>query len=490
MRSFFFISIVPLVREPDTIVRSVFLPTLSPAPCWALALAAVLAECAAAQAPPPVVDPRAYGLDLPAGAVEPGKRIAVSTADADGKPTVGRLHVRVGSSAVVLLPDGQLVGRRAGTFVPTDRPFEAINQDDLEKRLAAEFPTFKTGRTKHFVAAYNTSEEFALATSRILETMLQGVKGYAEAQKIPVHSPEVPLIIVMFKTEAEFQNHRRMPDGVVAYYHTLSNRVFLYEQSRLAQVRPQLAIQQSISTIAHEGAHQILHNIGVQQRLSAWPLWLSEGLAEYFAPTSTGERMKWKGAGQVNDLRMFELEQYIKSKGVEPADGLMIEHTVLAAKLSSTGYASAWALTHYLSKSRRADFNAHLREVSKRGPFEGATDISSTGTVKSNRDLFARHFGDDSKDLENRLILHLKKQPYTDPFADMPHFVATLVARDGTRPKRLANTFHSPALAESWLRDAIEKLPKQNQSAAESKIQIFPNRAQATAFANRWLRGR
>ena len=470
---------------------SACLPALCRARLLALAFIAVLADIAAAQAAAPaVVNPRAYGLDLPAGSIAPGDGLTVSTADTDGKPTVGRIHVRVGSSAVVLLPDGQLVGRSAGTFVPTDRPFEAITQDDLEKRLAAEFPTFKIGRTKHFISAYDTSEEFALATSRILETMLQGVKGYAEVQKIPVRAPEVPLVVVMFKTEAEFQKHRRMPDGVIAYYHTLSNRIFLYEQSKLAKVRPDLAIQQSISTIAHEGAHQILHNIGIQQRLSAWPMWLSEGLAEYFAPTSTGEKMKWKGAGQVNDLRMFELEQYIKSKGVEPADGLMIEHTALAARLSSTGYASAWALTHYLAKNRRTEFNAHLREVSKRGPFEGAIDITPTGVVPSNRELFVKHFGDDLKDLENRLILHLKKQPYTDPFADMPHFVATLVAKDGARPKRLVNTFHSPALAQSWLRDAIEKLPEANRASAESKIQSFPNRVQATAYATQWLRRR
>src|SRR6188472_4639005 len=161
----------------------------------------------------------------------------------------------------------------------------------------------------------------------------------------------------MFRTETEFNRHRRMPAGVVAYYDPVTNRVFMYEQSRLAQVRPDLALGQAISTIAHEGVHQILHNIGVQQRLSMWPMWLSEGLAEYFAPTTAGERLKWKGSGQVNDLRMFELEQYIKSRAAEKPDGQMIEHTTQAARLTSTGYASAWALTHYLAKNKRAEFN-------------------------------------------------------------------------------------------------------------------------------------
>ena len=51
-------------------------------------------------------------------------------------------------------------------------------------------------------------------------------------------------------------------------------------------------------TVAHEGAHQILANIGVQPRLSDWPLWLIEGFAEYCAtPTRTKKGMAWDQAG-------------------------------------------------------------------------------------------------------------------------------------------------------------------------------------------------
>jgi hypothetical protein len=436
------------------------------------------------------VDPRTYGIDLPAGEITPGKGATVTTADEMGSPVVGRLHVQVGDGAVVLLPDGQLVARPAGKFAPTDRPFAPATKEALQARLAAEFPDFKTKQTNHYLCVYNTSEEFALATSRILETMLPGMKAYAEMQKIEVSDPPQPLVVVMFRTEDEFQKYRRMPDGVVAYYHTLSNRVFMYEQSRLAEVRPDLAIQQSISTIAHEGAHQILHNIGVQQRLSIWPIWLSEGLAEYYAPTSTGQRLKWKGAGQVNDLRMFELEQYIKSQGAGDANGEMILHTVLAARLTSTGYASAWALTHYLAKNRRAEFNAYVREVSQLGPFEGATEVTAPGVVRANRDLFAKHFGDDLADMESRLILHLKKQPYSDPFASAPHFVALLISTDGRRPQKSAMTFHSPSLAQNWLTDAISRIPEAQRGSAERSVRVFQNRQQAEAFARQWLGSR
>jgi hypothetical protein len=452
-------------------------------------VASCLVVCSAlAQDDQRTIDPRQFGIDLPTGRVVAGNGETVLTDDDGGQPVVGRLHVRIGDAAVILLPDGQLVSRAAGRFSPTDRKFEPQNKDQLVPRLASEFPNMKTRATNHYIYVYDTSEEFTLATSRILETMLPGVKGYVEGGKIAARNPEFPLVVVMFKNETDFQKYRRMPEGVVAYYHTLSNRVFLYEQSQLANVRPDLAVGQSISTIAHEGVHQILHNIGVQQRLSIWPMWLSEGLAEFFAPTTTGSRLHWKGAGQVNDLRMFEIEQYLKSNAAEQ-DGQFVEHTVLANQLTSTGYASAWALTHYLAKNRRSEFSELLREASKLGPLEGATDVTPPGIVRSNRVQFTRLFGDDLKDIQRRLMLHLKKQPYNDPFQDAPHIVVTLVANGGGRPQRSANAFPSPQLAARWLRDTLDAFPPPQRNAAQTGVRVFPNRLQAETFVQQWVRG-
>ena len=139
---------------------------------------------------------------------------------------------------------------------------------------------------------------------------------------------------------------------------------------------------------------------------------------------------------------MFELEQYLKSDAAKEPDGEMIDHTVLAGRLTTTGYASAWALTHYLAKNRRAEFGELLRECSQLGPLEGAIEIAPPGVVRSNHAQFTRLFGDDLKDMETRLILHLKKQPYTDPFKDL-----TPLCRDAyrqERPRPAAHREHIP----------------------------------------------
>lgn len=436
------------------------------------------------------VDPREFGFDIPAGSLTPGNGKNVTTNDNDGQPCIARVHVGVGSAAILLLPDGQLVARKAGSFTPSERKFEPADKTALAARLIAEeFQGFKSRQTRHYVYIYNTSEPFTLATSRILETMLPGVQEYAKAQKIAVVDPPVPLVVVMFQTEAEFQAYRRMPAGVVAYYHPVSNRVFMYEQSQLAEERPDLAIQQSIATIAHEGAHQVLHNIGVQQRLSLWPMWLSEGLAEYFAPTSTGKRLRWKGAGQVNDMRMFELEQYVQGRSGMKPDGAMIAETVLAGRLTSTGYASAWALTHYLAKNRRAEFNEYVREISRLGPLEASGHLTPPGIVRENRTLFLKSFGDDLPEIETRLVAHLKKQVYTDPFASFPHYVATVIYPSGKRTERQCGTFHQAGLADRWVRDTLARVPAEQRAAATPSIRRFPNRLLAETYARQWMGG-
>lgn len=435
-----------------------------------------------------LVDPRLLGLDIEPGKVVLGKGECVTTADADGNPTVGKTYLRIGDAQVVLLPDGQLVARSNVDAQPTDRPFEAESKDKIAARLLqGQLRGFQTKQTRRYLYVYNTSEEFSLATSRILETMFPGVVAYAKAQKIDTHDPEVPLVVLMFRTEDQFQQFQRMPQGVVAYYNTLTNHVVMYEESRLVELKPELAIQQSISTIAHEGVHQILHNIGVQQRLSMWPMWLSEGLAEFFAPTTFGKRLGWRGAGEVNDMRMFELEMYLKSREADQPSGQMVEHTVAAGRLTSTGYASAWSLTHYLAKNRRANFNNYVREISQLGPLETAGEIVAPGVVEENVALFKKHFGDDLQDVETRLVQHLKKLPYNDPFAEWPHFVAMLAVPDGRRAKRDANLFHTESMAQKWIVESLETVTAEQRAAAQISVRPFPNRTVAAQYARQWL---
>ncbi len=436
------------------------------------------------------VSPRLFGLDVDPGEVSAGSDRRVLTIDDPGDAVVARVHVQVGRKLIVMLPDGQLVDRSADQCAATDRAFEPLGMEPLAQRLVQrDFEGWRTRKTRRYLYVYNSSEAFVEVTSRILETMFNGIGLHAQAQKLHASAPPFPLVVIIFRTQKEFHAYQRVPDNVVAYYDVLSNWVLMCEESDLWQVKPELAIRQSIATIAHEGAHQILHNIGVQQRLSVWPMWLNEGLAEFFAPTSTDRQLKWKGAGEVNDLRMFELEQLIKSRSADTINGQWIAQTVGAARLTSTGYAMAWALTHYLAQNQREAFHAFVRAMADRGPLVGGGEIVAPGVIPANIRDFKQHFGEDLADLERRVMLHLRRQPYQDPFADWPHFVAMVQLPDGPRPQREANVFHLPEAAQRWSGDVLDQLTPEQRVAAMSEVREFPNRLLAEQFARQWLQG-
>jgi hypothetical protein len=370
--------------------------------------AAARTATGAGAAPAPKADPRDFGLDIPAnGPIRQGEGRRVLVKNADGKQVVAQVHVEIGDRRLIVMPDGRLASYPTAETQATKQPFQAATMDEISKELVEkQFAGFRTKTTKRYLYVYNTSKEFYIATSRILETMYPAVLAYFKRQKFPVHDPAVPLVVIMFATEAEFMKYHAMPPGVVAYYSGVSNHVVMYESGRLNKLAPDLADQQSAATIAHEGVHQVLHNIGVQERLAHWPIWISEGLAEYFAPTTTDARSRWKGVGKVNDMRMFELARYLK--GRDGTMGDMVEHTVSAARLTSTGYASAWALTHYLAARKKDKFFAYLTDVSKAQPLAEGISADVSAEPLDNKELFVKHFGANFAPLETDLIKYLQ----------------------------------------------------------------------------------
>jgi uncharacterized protein DUF1570 len=311
------------------------------------------------------------------------------------------------------------------------------------------------------------------------------------------------LVIIMFRTRKQWQEFnaalfKNKETDVAAYYSVISNRVIMYEQSDLVDMAPELALKEAISTIAHEGVHQILHNIGVQRRLSRWPMWISEGLPEYFAPTSIDKGVRWKGVGLVNDLRMKSIDAFLKKQpSMNP--GEMVKTTVRASSLTATGYAFAWGLTHFLAERRKEKFFDYLAEVSQIGPLEKAAGpTSSSGSeapsdvspqALKNEELFVKHFGADFPGLEREMLTHLQALPYVDPIEAMTHYVCMLRYQQGALQRRSAMVTFSPAMVKRWQEEAVGGLAPSIQATAAFDVQVFPNKATAMDFANEFAQG-
>ncbi len=437
------------------------------------------------------VHPRVFGFDIPAAAPIPGGDRRVKTISESGDEVVAKVHVEVGNYFVVLMPDGTLVSRKKNETEATDEAFIPATKDEIAARLLkGKLRGFKTKQTLRYLYIYNTSDTFAVATSRIMETMFKGVGMYSKTQKINAHAPPVPMVVIMFRTPEQYQAYSKMPEEALAYYNIITNHVVMYEESELYKIKPELAIQQSLATIAHEGAHQILHNIGVQQRLSVWPMWLSEGYAEFMSPTAPGRQFRWKGAGMVNDMRMNELESLLKVRSNVGVTGDVVKTTVIAGRLTSTGYASAWALTHYLAKKHRLDFHKYVKSVSELGPLQRHGEMVGNGIVPANQELFVKSFGGDFQKTEKLMILHLRKLPYRDPFAEFPHYVGTITATVNGQQRRDARAFMSLSLVKKWLITTMEELPEDAQRTGRAKLSLHRNRPLAERYAYQFRAGR
>lgn len=359
---------------------------------------------------------------IPIGDVDhPDEDVSLLVRDQDGTTVVGRYHVGVGDERFVMMPDGRLEMMEASQTQPTDQPFEPMTIQQVEKRVSqdARLAGYRTIRSKRFLFVYNTSEPFIRSTRLILETMYPAIRTYFKRSSVDVHEPEFPLVVIAFATEEDYQDYKRMPRGVIAYYSGLTNQVCLYEKSDLSRHAPEIALKNAISTIAHEGVHQILHNIGVQQRLSPWPMWISEGMAEFFAPTSVKQGGRWSGLGATNEIRMHEIDKDWRS-GRKSSPGSVLQRVASAEQLTSLEYAYSWALIHMLAKRHRKELFACVRDCSERLPLE---DVGVTDRAAVSKKQFEKHFGGDYAALEQELGRHLKGLNYIDPVANQTYYL-------------------------------------------------------------------
>jgi hypothetical protein len=421
-------------------------------------------------------DPSELGITIPDVDPTPAFDRRVLVNSDDDQLVVANVLVEVGDRFLVIMPDGRIQSVSTAEVTITDRPFVPVTVKELSDKLLAKFPGYKVKATQHFLYVYNTSPLFYQGTSQILESLYPGLMNYLKARKLTVADPPYPLVVVMFRTRKEWADymHGMFADSsVAAFYDGVSNRVLMYEQSELGDDAPQLALKQTISTVAHEGVHQILHNIGVQKRLSRWPMWISEGLPEYFAPTSVGGTTRWLGAGQVNDLRMLSIVPALKT---DVKRDELIDWLTMNDDLDADGYAWAWGLSHYLGEKKRDAFFEYVAEVARLGPLEKLDETKQ-------RELFNFHFGFDRAQIGTEMLGHLTKLPYRDPIENMKHYVVMY-------RYHLAGYVHygyavttSPSEIEKKREELRGKLPPSLQQSALFEVKTFPTRTKAVNFA-------
>lgn len=452
----------------------------------------LVAPRANAQQVAPLSEPGELGLLLPeAPKVVASKGETVMVRTPTGKSTVARLHCSIDDLCLVIMPDGKIAGLQRNEVRPTTDEFRPATPQGLAGSFKqGRFADYSVESTDRYLFLYSCSSAFYHNTRSILESLYPGVIALLRGWQIPLVEPDVPLVVVIAPNREEFDALRRMPPDVLAYYNTVDNRIVLYEDPALSDFAPELALKQAAYTIAHEGVHQILHNVGVQQRLSRWPAWLSEGLPEYLCPIKVHssvvkERdaalpkrtLTWQRAGMVNDLRMHSLLE------ISGGSGDIVETVIHAPSLASGGYAIAWGLVHYLASAQPKAFRAYLRDVQQLGPLQTA---SGQWNVAHDA-LFVKHFGDDYTTLEQGVQRHLTQRSlqkeYRDPLVYQTHYVVVHSARQGRKSAITAFVTTSPDGARKW-KESQELATKQwpKGTSHSFRTQVFDTQREAEAM--------
>ncbi len=390
-----------------------------------------------------------------------GKYQHVLVRDGNGDPQVGQLLCRADDQFVIIRPTGELDIVPRDEIRPTKKAISRVSKSDVVASLqAVGLRDYKIAAAKPYVFAYGCNEAFYLQTRSILLSMYPGVMDQLKEWGLATTAAVNPLLVVITPNRSEFDKLSKMPPDVAAYYSVVTNQIVLYEDPQFADAAPELALKQAAYTIVHEGVHQLLANARIQNRLSDWPMWISEGLPEYLCPLAVNSRLvtidgaqlpertlQWTRPGRLNDLRMHSLMKR------ESDGGELIRKAVMAGELDADGYAVSWALVHYLAKMKQEQFTAYLQEISGLKPLHRLEDEPDRQSK-----LFVKYFGDDFRQLESDVQRYLNgrriQKQYRDPIENMTRYLVIRVVKKGRVFENSMAVTLSPAKAreikDSW----------------------------------------
>ena len=408
--------------------------------------------------------------------------------DASGKAVVAREHGMLKDQMAVVLPDGTIGWPTTQVF--TEDPFVPSTIDALEQTLHdGEYATFRVIKTAHYLVFYQSSERFARDSADLLEKLYERLSGALRKQKIPVTDAEFPLVAVIFRSEDDFRANREIAREVQAYYEILSNRIFFYEKGKRDSAAPEVSAFRKPQTVAHEGTHQILHNIGVQPRMSPWPIWFVEGLAEYCSPPRSSKKggLTWDGLGQVNPIHLATIRDLDDPMAGEVRGGPrppsardrgqpLVEYLATRFELTPTDYALSWGLAHYLAVERVEQFVAYIRKLNQLEPFE-------TRSPEEQLADFREVFGENLGKLDAQVARHLSRLKVPDAQA-LP-FYAVMVEQPVTvnAVRRMAMVSQSPSVIRQW----FDTISNASGGHVGWNVVPYPNRTRAMLAADSWI---
>ncbi|MBY0588351.1 DUF1570 domain-containing protein [bacterium] len=271
-----------------------------------------------------------------------------------------------------------------------------LSRDELVSALTKEFPpSFRQLETKHYVLIYSTDELFAKEAAKLLERIktvsenyLRKQLSFDSASRDKQAESKLPMVAVIFGTQKEYVDYLQPRLGpsvsqTAGVYLPQDHRLYLFnmlggrgadwlaQASKAVEKSPDqislLLATDTVSTVIHEGVHQVAFNIGFHRRRVSQPIWLLEGWATLLEVPDLEGKTRWAGLGQINGDRADELRKGWGKVSPESIESLIAgDDAFRSADTSSLAYAQAWGLTYYLIKMKKQAFGMYVERINAR----------------------------------------------------------------------------------------------------------------------------
>lgn len=327
---------------------------------------------------------------LPAQALE---RVVVRK-DGRTRDVVGKLVVKAADGGLLLLAaDGMLWAVQPDEIVSQthdDELLKPLTAAQLGKQLLAELPAgFEIHATARYVICHNTSREYAQWCGALLERLNRAFASFWAHKGFKLHDSEFPLVAIVFASREDYADFASREVGkasqnMIGYYSLQTNRVLMYDLTgssgqrgggrrmsagQINQLLSQPDAERTVATVIHEATHQIAFNCGLQTRFADIPLWVSEGLAEYFETPDLESAKGWRTIGGVNYSRLERFREYLPSRAAGSLRTLIADDKRLRDPATALdGYAEAWALNYYLLRQHGKEYLAYIKQLAEKPP--------------------------------------------------------------------------------------------------------------------------
>ncbi len=280
------------------------------------------------------------------------------------------------------ISQGGLLGLILGAVIATLAPPGAAAQQEEVVRLPLRQEKWLRAQTANFTIYSNAPEKIALLVGANLERLR---KTLALLTNVAAVNTPVPTSIFLFKNHKSFTPYIFRVSGEVApvggYFLPRSDGNYMALSAEVG----------AVPTIQHEYIHFFFNN-----NHPGLPLWLNEGLAEYYSTFESDDNQAKVGLPVKHHLAFLQSETLMPlAQLFTIADG-----AVLYNEESKQGlfYAQSWLLVHYF---------LHVQQGSLRPAFAQFWTLLAQGSAPDS--ALHEAFGKDELQLQSELERYLRR---------------------------------------------------------------------------------